>query len=58
VENPVRRARSLTARPGLSLAVGAGLIAITIALAQWFIAHNGGTWNLFESTGITKTLGA
>ena len=34
VENPVRRARSLTARPGLSLAVGAALIAITIALAQ------------------------
>ncbi len=42
VENPVRRARSLTARPGLSLAVGAALIAITVAVAQSFIAHNGG----------------
>jgi peptidoglycan/LPS O-acetylase OafA/YrhL len=43
VENPVRRARSLVARPRLSLAVGAALIAVTIALAQCFIAHNGGT---------------
>jgi peptidoglycan/LPS O-acetylase OafA/YrhL len=55
VENPVRRARSLTARPGLSLAVGAALIAITIALAQWFIVLNGGTRNLFESTDIRQT---
>jgi peptidoglycan/LPS O-acetylase OafA/YrhL len=58
VENPVRRARSLTARPGLSVAVGAGLIAITVALAQWFIVDNGGTWNLFESTHVTKNSGA
>ncbi len=58
VEHPVRRARSLIARPGLSLAVGAGLIAITIALAQSFIVHNGGTWNLFEKPAITKPLGA
>jgi peptidoglycan/LPS O-acetylase OafA/YrhL len=58
VENPVRRAQSLTARPGLSLALGAALIAITIALAQCFIVHNGGTWNLFESTDLTKTSGA
>jgi hypothetical protein len=58
VENPVRRARSLAARPGLSLAVGAALIAITIAPAQWLIVHNGGTWNLFESTTVIKTSGA
>lgn len=58
VENPVRRARSLTARPGLSLAVGAGLIAITIALAQWLIAHHGGTWNLLENTHCTTISGA
>jgi peptidoglycan/LPS O-acetylase OafA/YrhL len=58
VENPIRRARSLAARPGLSLAVGAGLIAITIVLAQWLIAHHGGTWNLFESTHSTTISGA
>jgi peptidoglycan/LPS O-acetylase OafA/YrhL len=58
VENPVRRARSLIARPKLSLALGAGLIAITIALAQSLIAHHGGTWNIFESTRTAKTLGA
>jgi peptidoglycan/LPS O-acetylase OafA/YrhL len=58
VENPVRRARSLAASPGLSLAVGAALIAVTIALAQCFIVHNGGTWNLFESTDLTTTSGA
>ena len=55
VENPVRRARSLTARPGLSLAVGAALIAVTIAVAQWFIVHNGGTRNSFGSTHVTNT---
>ena len=55
VANPVSRARSLAADPGLSLAVGAALIAITIALAQCFIVRNGGTWNLFGSTDITKT---
>jgi peptidoglycan/LPS O-acetylase OafA/YrhL len=58
VENPVRRARSLAARPGLSLAVGAALIAITIGLAQCFIVHNGGTWNVFGSADVTKTSGA
>jgi hypothetical protein len=58
VENPASRARSLAARPGLSLAVGAALFAITIALAQCFIVRNGGTWNLFGSTDITKTSGA
>jgi peptidoglycan/LPS O-acetylase OafA/YrhL len=58
VENPIRRARSLATRPGVSLAVGAALIAITIALAQWLIAHHGGTWDLFESTHTTTTSGA
>ncbi|MGB7145073.1 MAG: acyltransferase, partial [Mycobacterium sp.] len=58
VENPVRRARSLAARPGLSLAVGAALIAVTIALAQCLIVHNGGTWSWSESTTVTKTSGA
>src|SRR3984957_282942 len=50
VENPVRRARSLAARPGLSLALGAALIAITIALAQCFIVRNGGTWNVTNTS--------
>ena len=40
VENPIRRARSLAARPGLSLAVGAALVAITIAVAQSFVAYH------------------
>jgi peptidoglycan/LPS O-acetylase OafA/YrhL len=55
VENPVRRARSLTARPGLSLAVGAALIAATIAVAQGFIVHDGGTRNSFGSAHVTTT---
>lgn len=58
VENPVRRARSLAASPGRSLAVGAGLIVITIALAQSFIVHNGGTWNVFETSEFAKRSGA
>ena len=45
VENPVRRARVLTSRTGLSLAVGAVLIVGTIAVAQWQIASHYGTWN-------------
>ena len=56
VENPVRRARSLTARPGLSLAVGAALIAVTVAVAQWFGVQHGGTGNSFGSTPATRTL--
>ena len=55
VENPVRRARSLAARPGLSLAVGAALIAVTVAVAQWFSVHNWGTGNSFGSTHATNT---
>lgn len=58
VENPVRRARSLTARPRLSLAVGAALITVTIALAQSLIVQHGGTWNLFESVNNTTPSGA
>jgi peptidoglycan/LPS O-acetylase OafA/YrhL len=49
VENPVRHARVLTSRTGLSLAMGAMLIAGTIAVAQWQIATHYGTWNVFES---------
>ncbi|MDT5067611.1 MAG: hypothetical protein QOK02_3766 [Mycobacterium sp.] len=48
VENPVRRARVLISRTGLSLAVGALLIVATIAIAQWQIAAHYGTWNPFE----------
>jgi peptidoglycan/LPS O-acetylase OafA/YrhL len=53
VENPVRRARVLTSRTGLSLAMGAVLIVGTIAVAQWQIGTHYGTWNPFqtESTG-------
>jgi SGNH domain (fused to AT3 domains) len=55
VENAARRARSLTARPGLSLAVGAALIAVTVAVAQWSIVHNRGTPNSFGSSHVTNT---
>jgi peptidoglycan/LPS O-acetylase OafA/YrhL len=47
VENPLRHARVLTSRTGLSLAMGAILILGTIAVAQWEIAAHYGTWNLF-----------
>jgi peptidoglycan/LPS O-acetylase OafA/YrhL len=46
VENPVRHARVLTSRTGLSLALAAVLILGTIAVAQWAIATHYGTWNL------------
>jgi peptidoglycan/LPS O-acetylase OafA/YrhL len=49
LENPVRRARILTSRTGLSLAFGAFLILGTIAIAQWQIAAHYGTWNPFET---------
>jgi peptidoglycan/LPS O-acetylase OafA/YrhL len=52
VENPIRRARVLRSRTGLSLAIGAALILGTIAVAQWQIATHYGTWNLFQ-TGYT-----
>lgn len=51
VENPIRHARVLTSRTGLSLAMGAVLIAGTIAIAQWQIATHYGPWNpLIAST--------
>lgn len=49
VENPVRHARVLVSRTGLSLALGAMLILGTIAVAQWGIATHYGTWNLLTS---------
>jgi peptidoglycan/LPS O-acetylase OafA/YrhL len=55
VENPVRRAQSLSARPGLGLALGAALIAVTVAVAQWLILHDGGTRDSFESSHATST---
>jgi peptidoglycan/LPS O-acetylase OafA/YrhL len=48
LENPVRRARVLNSRTGLSLAMGAALIVATILVAQWQIAGHYGTWNPFE----------
>jgi peptidoglycan/LPS O-acetylase OafA/YrhL len=47
VENPVRRARLLVSRTGLTLLMGALLVAITIFLAQSQIASHYGSWNLF-----------
>jgi peptidoglycan/LPS O-acetylase OafA/YrhL len=48
VENPIRRARTLTSRTGLSLAIGAALILGTVVIAQGFIATHGGSWNPFQ----------
>ena len=48
LENPVRRARVLNSRTGLSLAMGAALIVATILVAQWQIAEHYGSWNPFE----------
>ena len=47
VENPVRRAKLLASRTGLSLAIGVILVGVTIFLAQWQIASHYGSWNLF-----------
>jgi hypothetical protein len=38
VENPVRHARVLARRTGLTLAIGAALIVVTVGIAQWQIA--------------------
>jgi peptidoglycan/LPS O-acetylase OafA/YrhL len=38
IENPVRHARVLARRTGLSLAFGAALIAVAVGIAQWQIA--------------------
>ncbi|WP_396836933.1 acyltransferase family protein [Mycobacterium sp. ITM-2016-00317] len=48
VEDPIRRSRFLSARTGLSLAMGASLVAITILAAQWLIASHYGSWDLFN----------
>jgi peptidoglycan/LPS O-acetylase OafA/YrhL len=56
VENPLRRARFLTTRTWLSLAMGAALIVGTIAVAQWQIATHYGTWHLFQTTDTAPTL--
>jgi peptidoglycan/LPS O-acetylase OafA/YrhL len=48
VENPIRRAKLLTSRTGLSLALGAVLILGTVFIAQCFIASHHGTWNVFQ----------
>jgi peptidoglycan/LPS O-acetylase OafA/YrhL len=50
-ENPIRRSSFLAPRTGLSLALGAALIAVTIVVAQCLIANNGGSWNPFDSVG-------
>ena len=46
IENPVRHARVLARRTGLTLAIGATLLIVTIGIAQWEIATHYGTWNL------------
>jgi hypothetical protein len=43
MHNPVRSARSLQARPGLSFAIGAALIAVAVVLAHGFGVHSGRT---------------
>lgn len=48
LENPVRRSQFLSRRTGLSLLLGAVLIVGTVAVAQCFIAKNGGGWNPVE----------
>nr|WP_255251691.1 acyltransferase [Mycolicibacterium vaccae] len=47
VEDPIRRSKFLSARTGLSLAMGALLMAVTILAAQWLIASNYGSWEVF-----------
>ena len=47
VENPVRRAKLLASRTGLSLAIGVILVVVTILLAQWQLASHYGSWNVF-----------
>jgi peptidoglycan/LPS O-acetylase OafA/YrhL len=49
VENPIRHARTLTSRTGLSLAIGAVLILGTVVIAQGFIATHYGSWNPFQT---------
>lgn len=46
IENPVRRARVLATHTGLTLAIGAVLVSVTVGAAQWQIVTHYGTWNL------------
>jgi len=46
MENPVRRATVLRNHTGLTLALGAILVVLTIFVAQWQIALHYGTWNV------------
>jgi peptidoglycan/LPS O-acetylase OafA/YrhL len=46
IENPIRHARFLARHTGLTLAIGAFLIIVTIAIAQYQIAWHYGGWNL------------
>jgi peptidoglycan/LPS O-acetylase OafA/YrhL len=46
IENPVRHAGVLVRRTGLTLAIGAVLISVTVGIAQWQIATHYGAWNL------------
>lgn len=48
VENPIRRSRFLTSRTGMSLAMGAALVTITVLAAQWLIASHYGSWEFFN----------
>jgi peptidoglycan/LPS O-acetylase OafA/YrhL len=52
IENPVRRARVLATRTGLTLALGAVLIVVTVATAQWQIATHYGTWDLLTPSAL------
>jgi peptidoglycan/LPS O-acetylase OafA/YrhL len=47
VENPIRRSKFLAPRTGLTLAIGAILVGLTIFVAQWQIAVHYGTWDFF-----------
>ena len=50
IENPVRHARVLATRIGLTLTVGAVLVIATVGTAQWLIANHYGTWNLLPTS--------
>jgi hypothetical protein len=53
LENPVRRSRFLAHRIGLTLAIGAMLIAGQIVVAQRQIAEHYGSWNVFEPNTVS-----
>jgi peptidoglycan/LPS O-acetylase OafA/YrhL len=54
LENPVRRSRYLAPRTGLTLAMGAALIAGQVCVAQGFVATHYGTWNPLQASIITE----